>query len=419
MKYSLGGKIRSAVLGQPRPARPLINALKKHSLIFALPFFIICAGAGAARAQGNLHLGKLEIHPGLDLGYTYSDNINQESAAAQAVDRNPEESIIEVTPGLELRFPTSHHMFRLGYNLSVFDLLKRKEIDYKSSAMGSLEFNFPFGLVLRLNDNYAQRLFPTLQMPEQAGIVKYWENDSFAEIGYTLTQRWSVSGRYKNDMRRFQDLSLFDYDVSSWGAALFMRVENWLSLFGEAWYGHVGYQETAGQDNNADFVQGFLGLGGRYPKTNFTLKVGYENWAYRKSTGYPDTNELVASLEVEEKPITSLSISVNGSRSIHEYITENNPVYVSTGGGANLTWTMRKRLALGVDCGYYFLRYVNPNNAGVKLKSERFDLSPNVYVDITRWLRAQAGYTWRNMSSNLIDYRYKENRIHASLNAVL
>ena len=377
---------------------------------------------GRAGAPGDIHIGRIKIHPGLNLGYIYSDNVNQESSASKALDRHPEESIVEVTPGVELRYHTSDHLFRLGYNLSVFDFLKRKETDFKSSAMGSLELNFPVGLVVRLNDDFAQRVFPTIQQMDQSGILKYWENDGFAEIGYKMTQRWSVFGRYKNQILRFQDMALYDYDVNSGGAALFLQIMNKLSLFGEVWDGHVGYRETASQNMNANFVRGFLGLGNRYPrtKTNFTLKVGYESWAFKNSTNYPDANEVIASLQVEEKPTPYLSFSVNGSRSVVPgSIYVNNPVYVSTGGGVNLTWNAQRRLALGADFGYFFLQYLNRDNAGVKRKDELLQISPNVRVEITRWLRAQAGYTWRNRPSNVDGGDYKENRIAASINAVL
>lgn len=394
--------------------------MKKHPLIFLLPLFLICAYAGAARAQGNIHLGKLEIHPGLNLGYTYTDNVNQESTAAQAADQNPKESIIEVTPGVELRFPTSNHLFRLGYNLSVFDFLNRGETDLKSSAMGSLEFNFPVGLVLRLNDNFAQRVFPTVQLQDQSGIVKHWENNAFAEIGYTLTQRWSVSGRYKNQMLRFENLAPYDRDVNAGGVALFMRMMAKVSLFGEAWVGKVGYKESASTEQDATYVQGFLGLGGRIsPKTNFTLKAGFENRAYSNSDLYPTTNQPVVSLQLEEKPNTHFSFSLYGSRSVNETVYEGNSSYISTGGGANLTLTMLRMLAIGADVSYFLLSYEKENDAGDKRTDKILEISPNLKVDITRWLRAQAGYTLRNRSSNVTDFEYKENRIQASLNAVL
>ena len=396
--------------------------MKKYLLIFFLPFFLICAYTGSAQAQGNIHLGKLEVHPGLNLGYTYSDNINQESTAAKASDQHPKESIIEVTPGVELRFPTSNHMFRLGYNLSVFDFLERGETDYKSSAMGSLEFNFPVGLILRLNDNYAQRVFPTLQLQDQSGIVKYWENDGFGEIGYTLTQRWSVSGRYKNQMLRFQNLTPYDRDVNSGGVALFMRMMTKLSLFGEAWYGKVGYKESASNGQDASYIQGFLGLGGRVsPKTNFTFKVGGEHRTYQDFNNFPDTNQPIVSLELEEKPTTHFSFSLNGSRSVNETVYENNSYYISTGGGANFTYTMLRMLSLGADISYFLLQYDKANNSApaVKRSDKILQVSPSVKVDITRWLRAQAGYTLSNRSSNVDYYHYKENRIAASLNAVL
>ena len=381
---------------------------------------MICAYTGAARAQGNIHLGKLEIHPGLNLGYTYTDNVNQESTAIKATDQNPKESIIEATPGVELRFPTSNHLFRLGYNLSVFDFLKRKETDYKSSAMGSLEFNFPVGLILRLSDNYAQMVFPTLQLLDQTGIVKYWENNGFAEIGYTLTQRWSVSGRYKNNMVRFQQLSPYDRDTNSGGAALFMRIMTKLSLFGEAWYGKVGYKESTSTGQDATYIQGFLGLGGRVsPKTNFTLRAGYENRTYSDSANFPKTNAPVVSLELEEKPNTHFSFSLNGSRSVNATVYENNSYYISTGGGANFTLSMLRMLALGADFSYFLLQYEKANNAGDKRTDKILEISPNIKVDITRWLRAQGGYALRNRSSNVDNYSFKENRIEASLNAVL
>ncbi|MDD5223819.1 MAG: outer membrane beta-barrel protein [bacterium] len=398
--------------------------MKKSKLIFLILFFMIFVGAGAARAQGNIHLGKLEIHPGVNLGYTYSDNINQESDAAKAdpaIDKNPKESIIEVTPGVELRFPTTNHMFRLGYNLSIFDFLNRGETDFKNSAMGSLEFNFPVGLILRLSDNFAQRVFPAAQpeLQEQSGIVKHWENNAFAEIGYTLTQRWSVSGRYKNQMLRFENLSSYDRDVNSGGVALFMRMMAKVSLFGEAWVGKVGYKESASNGQDATFVQGFLGLGGRIsPKTNFTLRAGFEHRGY-KDSAYPTTNQPVASLVLEEKPNTHFSCSVYGSRSVNETVYENNSSYISTGGGANVTFLTLRMLAVGADVSYFLLQYEKANLQGDKRTDKILEISPNFKVDITRWLRAQVGYTLSNRSSNVTDYEYKENRIRASLNAVL
>ena len=390
--------------------RNLMLGLIAAGVIFSFPL--------AAGAQGNLHLGKLEIHPGVSVGYTYSDNINWLADSNKALDQNPEENILQVSPGVDLRFPTSHHLFRLGYNLSAFDLQKRKQTKYKNSAMGAVDLNFPVGLVVRLSDNYTERLFPTLQMPDQSGIVEYWINDTFAEVGYKLASRWSAAGRYKNDMLRVQDRPRHDRDISSWGGAIFLRVITWLSLFGEGWYGHVGYKEAASGDSNADFGRGFLGLAGNYPKTKFTLKVGYDHWTYRKSTALPDANELVAALELEGKPTPGLSVSVHGSRSVEVTFYEGSPIYVSTGGGADLTWVLFRKLAIGADLGYYAQEYIHINYAGVKRKDEITQVSPSVKYEITRWLRAQAGYIWRNRSSNVESAEFKENRVGASLNAV-
>ena len=369
---------------------------------------------GRAGAPGNINIGRLKIHPGLDLGYTYTDNVLQRASGFEE-----EEHIFKITPGLDLQFPTSNHMFRLGYGLAIYDFLEMGKTEFKNSGMGSLEFNFPVGLFLRLSDNIAERVFPEF-VQEQVGITEYWENKGYAEIGYKMTRKWSASGRYINQALRFQKpFSAADRDINSGGAALDLKLMTRLSLFGEAWYGHVGFDETGVRDRNADFVQGFFGLGGRYPKTNFTLKVGYENRTFRNPTVYPGTDEMVASLELEEKPNPLLSLSVNGSRSVHESVYESIPYYISTGGGANLTWNALGELSLGADFGYFFLRYPYANYAGVRREDRLFRISPNLRIDVTRWLRAQVGYTWHNRSSNINGAEYKENRIAASLNAVL
>ncbi|MCX5868917.1 MAG: outer membrane beta-barrel protein [Proteobacteria bacterium] len=389
--------------------------MKRKPLIYLVPLVFVIAFPWTARAQGNIHLGKLEIHPGLNVSYTNTDNILQLPA-----DQKAKENTIEVVPGLELRFPTSNHLFRLGYDLSIYSFQEMKKTKLKNSVMGSLEFNFPVGLILRLSDNYAQRVYPTATMLEQAGIAEHWENNGFAEIGYTLNQRWSLSGRYKNQMLRFQNLDPYNRDVNSGGAALFMRIMTRLSLFGEAWYGKVGYKVSASTGQDATYIQGFLGLGGRVsPKTNFTLKAGYENRTYKNSTLYPDTKGLIASLVLEEKPSSHISISVNGSRAVNESIYENNSFYISTGGGANLTMIMIRMLAIGADFSYFLLQYDKANLAGIKRQDKVLAVGPSLKVDITRWLRFQGGYSLRNRSSNADGLDYKENRIEASLNAIL
>ncbi|MCX5858928.1 MAG: outer membrane beta-barrel protein, partial [Proteobacteria bacterium] len=107
------------------------------------------------------------------------------------------------------------------------------------------------------------------------------------------------------------------------------------------------------------------------------------------------------------------------SRSVNETVYENNSSYISTGGGANVTFLTLRMLALGADVSYFLLQYGEANIAGDKRTDKILEISPNLKVDITRWLRAQAGYTLRNRSSNVTDFEYKENRIQASLNAVL
>lgn len=387
-----------------------------------LPFLILgSALLLPSVCPGYLHSGHLEFHPVLQVSLINTSNLYQEDD-----DSAVSENIIQVSPGIGLRYPTTHHLFRVSYNANIYSLQDQSITKVKHSASGTADVNFPGGLYLRFTDSYQERIYPSL--PEDIGITEHRQNLLHADVGYKSAGRWCLCFGYRLNMLSYpeppsniseSEWIAPDRDTHSAGITLTLRALAKLSINTELWYGMIKYKEsmyaeTLGYD--AATLQAFFGIGSHIsPKTILSLRAGYEQRSY-ESEDIDPAKGLVATISLIEKLSPVVSFELEGSRAIHESIYGTNSHYVSTGGGGSLSVRPIRLLSIGAQVKYEILSYSASENIEAH-DDTLMTISPRFKLHIFSWLEAGLGYSMLTRSSDVF-HDYQENRISVSVGLV-
>ena len=202
-----------------------------------------------------------------------------------------------------------------------------------------------------------------------------------------------------------------------------------LSLVGEFWYGQITYLENSYSPYEATFLRPLVGVGSRFsPKTNLSLKVGYEQRDYQ-GDNLSQMSGLIASLSFTHKLNSLFSYEVRGLRQVHETMYPNNTHYFSTGGEVSFFYNPMRILKIGAEIDYLFANYPeesvtapedDPANPRLMKREENIlSVIPRVKIYPLSWLEVGIGYSIRNRDSNVNGLDYGENRLSASLGAIL
>lgn len=391
--------------------------------LIALPVW----GQPQQMGKGNIKVGPLEIHPGLGLTETYTDNVYR------SYDGKEKESdfVTTVSPGVQLILPLRRHSVTAGYRADINRYASFSENDYvRQTANGSVKLDFPGGLLLTISDTFTDSEV-IRRWKEQPGLggsadryraKPYQANDFVTKVRYNIAHRWAAAAWF--NFFKYEYDNVYDntgsYDRHLGGGSLSYRFSPRTDAFVEFQHARVKYPNDKYHDNKHNTV--YLGLGfDPGAKLEGYLKAG---WSQKKYDEKP------ASMDDEfNKPSLQIDLGYNlspydmlhfrGMRVIEEDEDTNEPFTRNDFSiGYSHVMSMNIKIRPNARLGYAKHDYdgISTDVDGTRKQRHEEIYYATVGVDyaMQRWLKWSLGYTYRKRDSNFIRYDYSENRVFLS-----
>ncbi len=386
-------------------------------------------------AQGNIHLGRLKVEPGIAYKFEYNDNIYSANTDEE------EDYIHTVTPSIRLGYTgTAGNFFSAGYNVELVAYSDYDKNNYQNHRpFISLGYKSPAGLYLRAND-YFQHTEDPYGTENQYGIgrkTKRWNNTADVAAGYDLTERYTLECMYKNYVERF------DLTEDKWqnridhvyGASFFVRVTGKTSLFGQYRRTQAEYDEqNDGIDgwnstNSRDYNLNDYFIGARFEpggKLSGEIKLGYgeqefDNAIDKDGNPYVDESSWVAETTVNYQPMKKTRLSLNLQRSFKGAPDVDSSSYEDTLVGLTLGQELGNRFSLDLGFEWNKNDYLNENPGRPEKYFDIYTFKGALDYRIQDWLTAGLEYKYKSKQASHTEYKdseYDNNVIGVRLSAM-
>ena len=119
---------------------------------------LVLVHPGHSRAEGNLRIGSLEIHPAVSLVERFEDNVCRTKSKECFFNLAPSDgrdSITVLSPALLIRLPIRDHRIETEVHAEIARYHTLKTENYEdNSVRGSVELDFPVGIQFKLDDQW-------------------------------------------------------------------------------------------------------------------------------------------------------------------------------------------------------------------------------------------------------------------------
>jgi len=398
---------------------------KKRCIVFLAGCLLLLLAPKAKAAAGEgVQLGPTLLFPVLKVSGTYDDNFYLTS-------HNPESGWeTSIAPSLRIVLPVRRFYLNAEGGL---EFLKYYDIDegdstdwFVGAAVGA---DFPGGLSFKVADRHEVTYLPATQ--------EFGAGEDFTQNNLTATVAYAVSASLRLELSGLR--KTFTYDLSddrdrvesSGRAVLYWKFRPEISALFEGAYESFKYDSNTAQDNNSTEVA--LGVTWEFTtKSTGFAKAGYQWKSYDAqdvSLGTEDGEYYTFSggLNHAFTPRTVLGVEL-----LHESEESDfpeNPYYLTTAFGANLSQRLTEKLYARAGARYSSDKYPNATSydnpyddvTGVE-SGKRTDATINASLslgfDITHWLVLELLYEgeWRDSTYDTFDY--DQNRVTLSAKAV-
>jgi len=216
-------------------------SIKRGLLVLGIVFSFF---ASQVFAQGNIHIGRFKIEPGIAYKGEFNDNIYS------AQDNEEDDYINTVTPSIDLSYieSTPGNFFNIGYSVDLIAYSGNSDNNYQAHrpyiAMG---IKTPVGLYLQARDNFLHTKDPygTENQYKIGEKTERWNNAAEVTAGYDFFEKYTLELMYKNYMERF-DLPADEWQDRTddvFGASFFVKLTGKTSVF-------VQYRQTKANTQN-------------------------------------------------------------------------------------------------------------------------------------------------------------------------
>jgi hypothetical protein len=378
----------------------------KVTTIFAVVFFCI-ALCTPAFSQGNIHLGPLEMHPSFWERIESDDNVFQTSGKGGEKKRS---DLINIySPGLELLLPLG------GGHAPGKESEKRNKLsldwysdfkNYKNHAAqnqqnhyftGSVEFRFPRGFSIALDDSYTDTESPASSETDKLHPRKTNTGSITISSPRYFRRLINIEFKYTNFDQDYEEIELIraNRNVDTFTVKIPYKFTNKITLFPMFVYGETEYDENILSDSSFTAIFG----GGEWyatAKTTGTFRYGLKSVDYdRPEVSDVKTLVLMAGVQVDfsERTILNLNLSRNINES--EFTTGSNS-YVSTRGSFSLSRRMTRKLTATLSGGYTKDVFSNSPK-----KNDIYEAGFSAVYKMKEWFSANFEYSYKDKNSNI------------------
>lgn len=370
---------------------------------------VLMLTAANAGAMQNLKYGALEINPLVSVQQSYDSNIYLTK------DQRKSANINRTGLGVGLVAKVGSRLDLKGaYTLEFLSYSRAASVNNATHHVASLgaEARLPKSIAVKLEDSYAQTTDQaTSQLTPRALRV---QNTAALDIEAPIRGKFgfglSAQHTYHNYLAAAN--STLDRQETLVGGDVTYKLQPKTKLFLAYRYGTLAYKEAADEAGDSTYNNVDLGLTGNIaPKLVGTVKAGmqYRKYANDLATADNKINTGGYSAQLVWKPLQLTEVIFYGKRANVESSYVNSRFYTSTVADLTLSRQVRK-IKAGLGFNYETIAYPEGTTA---VSPKRLDTNTNVRVtaeyNIQKWLKADAGYTYKNRASNENAFEYFDN----------
>jgi len=286
------------------------SSTKRSFMILLLSAFL----PASAWADGNIHVGPIEIHPYVSVRETWSDNIYSNATLEKS------DHYTTTTPGLRLFLPFRMHEAGAEYNATVNQYnTYNKENTTDNNTSGYLNFKFGSLIGLKVQDVYAKGHEPR-GFSSTGFIEKFITNNAFASVTYGLADLSKIQIDHTKTTWEFQDSIFRDRTEDSSSVYVFYRFLPKTSVFLEYDRKNVNFDQTDVLHNLDDstVTSTFVGLTWEMTsQSKGTVKAGRLAKDF-SDAGVKDFSGSAYSIDVQHQFSEYTSLQLVGQRAVNE-----------------------------------------------------------------------------------------------------
>ena len=431
---------------------------KSLLLIFCLVFVFLMRPLFAATDHKNSNIsgdifekrGRF-IHPSLSIGGEWTDNVFNTKTEKM------DDFIWVVSPEIWLSLPGSRskkmdlavspktpagftrslenpEILRQFYVYFLYgaDILRHDKIteeDTESHKLeGKLQFNFRNGLTIELLDQYVDTFDPV-------GVATFTRHDEFEENIFNALLYYDFSEKFKfrfdfthiylnYEERPFDEIPLIGRDRQdlALGGYLFFKIRPKTSIFAQYRFIDIDY-DLDFIANDSEEHHYFGGVEWKIsPKSKGRLKLGYGYKNFDENLDKDDDNFFIAQASLTHFFTPKTSIGLTGFRRTEETTIRETDYILTHGASIQYDQRFTEKLTGHIFASYAWDHYQGELNFDGETKERKEDLiriRPSLRFEITRWLMADAAYSYTKRDSNFTIFDFEENRFSIRISIAL
>ncbi len=389
---------------------------KPRSFTLVVLSFLLLAMGGAAFGTefGNIHFGRLYVHPRIGVEATYDDNIFLLGSEKE------DDVLFKIRPGIDLDYAREGKSAHLNYLAEIGRYVDNTDYDYENHMVdGGVDLDFPSGLNVSIGDLYRETVDRLTY--EWQPLVERATNTADVRLGYEFTDRLLLQVAYDNMMLDYDraEFSVYDRSENRGTGTIFYRILNAVSLLGQFQYRDIDYDvESVRPDGEG--ISGQVGITGQLtPKLAATIKGGWQEVDY--DGPQEDFGGGVFSIDVVHHCTETLLLTLGATRQAIESTYLSNYYFTSTQVRVGLEKSMGPKVRLSVS-GFYANNDYPERTAYAGGMGEREDdiwaASVGLKYNIQTWLSTSLSYRHEERDSNQDVYDYEDNRVSLGVSAI-
>ncbi len=400
-----------------------------RALILALSVLL----PASALAEGNIHIGKLQVHPSIAYQATHDSNIFKESSSEKS------DFIHVIKPGIHLLYEgVGDNSLELGYDIGLIrytDYTDNNFHEHAASLTG--KYQTPMGFYTRIDDAFAHTADPhgnSNSYRQNDPKVRRWYNTAALALGYEFN-RLRVEAGYANRLERYLEeedwwqnrddnrLSLTGYYrfLPRTSALLEYRLTD--TSYGDQNNGDndLGIDSDTSQDSLQHQV--FAGL--RFDpsgKLKGDVKFGvgrknYDNEADWNGQDYEDVTSWLAESSLDWAVTAKTSLGLDFSRSLNDSTESYATRFTTTALRLDLKHEILTPLAALADASVSLDEYDDISPTLAPRDDVTLGLGAGLEYSAREWLTMGLGYRFedRSSSEDFSDEEYQDHRTTLTL----
>ncbi|HNW44962.1 MAG TPA: outer membrane beta-barrel protein [Elusimicrobiales bacterium] len=375
--------------------------------------FVLLAAAQPALALQNIKIGGVDINPVVSVKQSYDSNIYLQKLQPKSANINRTAFGVNAAKQFGSKLD-----LKAGYMLELLTYSRAASINNAVHNNANVELNakLPRNTALKFTDVFTHTSDQATS--ELTARAKRLQNN----IGVSVDSPLRGNFGYGIDVQHIYN----NYDSTTYdmldrsevlaGVSVNYKLQPKTKVFLGYTYGNLTYDKknttTNTRANNAVHNDIDLGITGNLgPKLVGTVKAGVQMRNYSKdlATAKNDATTAGYSGQLQWKPLEKTEVIYYGKRGNVETNFGNSRFYTSTLNDISASREVNK-FKVGVGMSFETVQYPERSSATA---AKRFDHNTNarltVDYNIQKWLKAGAGYTYKNRSSNYSTNDYKDN----------